>query len=453
MVDLNQSNIDPKDPKYGPLLAEIQGNIFQGNGRDRELHLFLTFNENKIPEAKQWIANFSQQHITSAIAQSELGQSGLFANFFLSMKGYRKLNFSYGETPNDLYFRAGMQDVNTQQNLGDPPVNECEKGYQQQLDSLILLAHNNKQELEAIGKQLRLELLKIATSIFQETGFVMRNSQNNVVEHFGFRDGISQPLFLKADLDRVKELEGVEKWNPEAPLKLVLFRDPLGKKEESYGSFLVYRKLEKNVPGWNTSVVELAKQLNISPDLAAAYAVGRFQDGTPVTQSQSATTGGDRAANNFNYQGDQQGSRCPFHAHARKTNPRGDTGTIPQTSIDLDEEKMHRIVRRGSSFGAKSPQEAQETGSGSLFLCFMADINNQFNFMQKVWSNSRDFIEREVGSDPVIGNNQPESENYKWPNPWGTTNEKQADFTHHVKMIGGEYFFAPSISFLNTIAD
>ncbi|MDJ0712985.1 MAG: hypothetical protein QNJ54_02040 [Prochloraceae cyanobacterium] len=28
---------------------------------------------------------------------------------------------------------------------------------------------------------------------------------------------------------------------------------------------------------------------------------------------------------------------------------------------------------------------------------------------QKVWSNFRDFIERQVGTDPVISNNQPES--------------------------------------------
>ncbi len=454
MVDLNQSNIDPNDSQYVPLLEEIQGNILQGNGREREIHLFLSFDQNKIAEAKQWIANFSQNYVTSAKAQSEQQEkSEIFANFFLSMEGYMKLGFNYGDTPSDGVFRGGMKDVIVQRNLADPPVEEWDKGYQGKLDALILLASNDEEELNAIGQQFQSELLNFTTSIFIENGFVMYNKNDKIVEHFGFRDGISQPLFFKEELDVVKNSEGVDLWDPKAPLKLVFFKDPLGKKEESYGSYLVYRKLEKNVPAWRQSVINLAQTLNIESGLAAAYAVGRFQDGTPVINYQTAQTSGARNPNNFNYDGDLKGSRCPFHSHVRKTNPRGDTGRIAGGAVPLDEEKMHRIVRRGTSFGAPTPQEAGETGSGTLFLCFMADIDNQFNFIQKVWANSKDFVDRGVGSDPVIGNNKPESETYKWPAPWGTTNQQEADFTHHVKMIGGEYFFAPSMSFLKRIAD
>jgi hypothetical protein len=42
-----------------------------------------------------------------------------------------------------------------------------------------------------------------------------------------------------------------------------LFKDPCGKEQESYGSFLVFRKLEENVGGWNRDVVNLARKLGI----------------------------------------------------------------------------------------------------------------------------------------------------------------------------------------------
>ncbi len=106
------------------------------------------------------------------------------------------------------------------------------------------------------------------------------------LEHFGFRDGVSQPLFLKRDIDKEREHSDFSKWDPRAPLNLVLFKDPLGKEKESYGSFLVFRKLEQNVKGWNNDVVNnLAKKLNVPDELARAYTMGRFQDGTVVVQS------------------------------------------------------------------------------------------------------------------------------------------------------------------------
>ncbi|MFM6674750.1 MAG: hypothetical protein ACKPJO_32325, partial [Dolichospermum sp.] len=45
-------------------------------------------------------------------------------------------------------------------------------------------------------------------------------------------------------------------------------------------------------------------------------------------------------------------------------------------------------------------------GSGLFFLCFQADISNQFNFMQSVWANANNFVQVNVGVDPIIGQTQ-----------------------------------------------
>lgn len=458
-IDINQLiDIDPSDPIYRPLLEEIQGNILAGYNRQNTVLLVLTFNNN-IAATKQWIGTFSNQYVTSAYAQSAEGKTGLVANFFLSMIGYMHLQFAYGDVPQGAYFRGGMKDPNAKELLGDPPVDQWEPAYQPELHGMVLLADDDVTALNTVVTQLQQELLDITSHIHLENGFVMHNANGQAIEHFGFRDGISQPLFLKNQIDSARVAQGgFENWDPRASLSLVLSKDPLGKTEDSYGSFLVYRKLQKDVPGFEANLKTLGDALGVDVELAGAFTIGRFKDGTPVTLSNVADGESNPNFNDFNYQGDQQGSRCPFFAHTRKVNPRGDTETLTSTPVPLPEEKMHRIVRRGASYGAKPPEPAGKTGSGSLFLCFMADIANQFVVMQNIWANNPNFVVQNVGTDPIIGvekldsNGQPVPEEYEFPNPWGTTNRKTTDFTHWVLFQGGEYFFTPSLSFLKSLS-
>ena len=111
-------------------------------------------------------------------------------------------------------------------------------------------------------------------------------------------------------------------------------------------------------------------------------------------------------------------------------------------------EKTHQITRRAISYGENDRNNATETGSGLLFLCFQANIENQFNFMQARWANPSRFVKVGVGPDPVIG--QPEG-TQKWPKKWGEADTEDYLFKLWVFMQGGEYFFAPSISFLSNL--
>ncbi len=262
------------------------------------------------------------------------------------------------------------------------------------------------------------------------------------IEPFGFADGISQPLFYQYQINCAKD-RGINQWDPSARLDLVLVKDPNGG-EDSYGSFVVYRKLEQDVVGFKKRLEELAVKLNVSSEIVGAYAVGRFKDGTPlVTQLTSGNP-----HDNFNSDDDPDGSKCPFHAHIRKVNPRGGSYTLQE------EERRHRIVRRSIPYG--NQDEIGKKPVGLLFLCFQADLAQQFEFLQTKGANAPHAVRKNTGLDPLIGRAQPRPEGLRgpsgqcWPWSWGdaeagTVKDSIANF---VTLKGGEYFFAPSVKFL-----
>lgn len=476
MIDINEIvEIEPlNNAEYRPLLQDLQGNIIKGHGRENAVHLFLKFKDGQQDKVKEFLGQFTRSYVTSALAQAyeakkfreKKTKGSVFTNVFLTVFGYDYLGLMGGDLPfQEDYFLGGMQDINTQTAFVDPTIDQWDAGFQNMIHGLILMADDNVDELSNKVYIVREEVKKIAEVVQEEKGFVLRQAEGNgekgkvaeangekrkVIEHFGFRDGVSQPLFTKRDIEKERKDDDTNfsNWDPRAPLSLVLLKDPFGKTEESYGSYLVYRKLEQDVPGWDEDVKNLAENLNVSELLAGAYTMGRFQDGTPLTLEGEQSS---NDTNNFNYQKDQTGSKCPFHAHIRKTNPRGDTGNLIATKIPLKEEKMHRIARRAISYGEREHDKTQKTGSGLLFLCFQSNITNQFAFMQRRWANQQGFVEPGTGSDPVIGQVGAFKESYNWPTSWGSTERKQADFSKWVKFKGGEFFFTPSLSFLESL--
>lgn len=483
-VDLSQTNIDPNDPQYQPMLEDLQGNILKSHGRDYSAHIFIKFKPD-LNAAKKWISNFAENFVTSAKKQLDDSaryrrnnrqvSGGLFANFFLSARGYQSLGFNLvaatsGKFPSATFI-AGLKAY--QKQLYDPPVSEWEEGFQDQIHALILLADDNHNHLEEQAKKVMEDVGAVADIVNTQAGIALRNEKKQVIEHFGFTDGVSQPLFLKRDIDRAKE-QGIDQWDPSAPLELVLIQDPFGQGEDSFGSYCVFRKLEQDVQGFKTKEQELANTLGLSgidAQRAGALVVGRFRDGTPVTLSCEEESA-ESNLNNFNYAGDKDGSRCPFHSHTRKANPRGDTNDTGET---LEKQRTHRIARRAISYGetptirnkSQSKPErfhhqlrhvkevklqlAEDQTVGLLFLCVQSDLFNQFMFMQKSWANNQNFVNYQTGLDTVTGQGKPQAGGQKWPKEWGQPDTVQFDFSNFVTMKGGEFFFAPSMSFLKTI--
>lgn len=456
-VDLRETNIDPTRPEYRRMLDNLQGNILKPHGRQESDHLFLRFTAGP-PAVCGWIRGFARHEVTSAWKQFEETngfhdhgtRGGLVAGLFLSAAGYQTL----GLVPQD-FGRSGQSFRNGMKRRAfalisrnrDPMPAEWETPYQGQIHALVSLSHDSADALDAKAREVTESLRGIADVLTVERGTVLRNVKGEPIEHFGYVDARSQPLFLKGDIE-VESQAGVDAWDPSAPLGLVLVDDPFTTETDSFGSFLVFRKLQQDVAGFNAGVNALASRLSTEEALAGALVVGRFKDGTPVTQRPWDGLG---AVNNFTYQPqDRVGNRCPFHAHIRKANQRGANPLLSD-----EEERSRRIVRRGIPYGIRPPGEER----GLLFQCFQSDISRQFEFIQRTWIDNPNFPEfllfkgLNTGDDALIGQHPRASQ--KWPRHWGRSgrflDRTTFNFGGYVHLRGGEYFFAPSLSFLKNV--
>jgi Dyp-type peroxidase family len=478
-IDLNAKRIDPHDAQFETMLRNLQGNILKGHGRVHSVSVFLGLHADASVAAR--FGAFAAALVTSALKQrDETDQfnthrvpGGLFGNVYLSANGYRKLGFTedqltaaFVETPNPFgagqsNFREGMQAHGDE--LNDPPPPSWEPGYRDgKIDVMIQIADDDQAFLMRQANQILSDVSGFADVLVVEHGDVLRNSQGDGIEHFGFVDGRSQPIYFVTDLPG----EGtIQKWDPSEPLGRVLIPDPNTTEPDSFGSYVVYRKLEQDVLHFKTRERELADALGLVGSdraRAGAMAVGRFEDGTPLALSQ---TDGftPHQENDFQYDVDPTGAKCPFHAHIRKTNPRGDIvrqfGAPEETA-----ERSRRITRRAIPYGTRAtlpsdPQSLQDlpsTGVGLLFVCFQASIANQFAFMQRSWVDTESFVVDRTGVDPVIGqvpSGGPAPGKQQWPNQWGQAGTVTSfSFGQFVTLKGGEFFFAPSIAFLKSLA-
>jgi len=515
--------LSPTDANLQDVLEDLQGNILNGHGRDQAIHVFMRFEPDRIVAVKKCIAALATGWITSAKAQLEASEAfkrtgkddGLFVHFALSGAGFTALATAADKMPAGaaLRRRSPTVEVNGQAVpfydagifasgmkarrglLQDPPIDEWDASFRGAIDAVIIVADDSNIDLLNAEKRIR-EIFEtdsatpLARIVGVERGFGLRRrfytGEGNPkfgenVEHFGYVDGRSQPALLDTQLEADRQRDGINIWNPVAAPSLVLLQDPNGTPNVSFGSFLVFRKLEQDVRGFKRAQRELAAELKLPLKLVGAMAVGRFEDGTPVVL-QPGDDSQPPVPNDFDYSSDKAGLRCPFHAHVRKTNPRGEsvdpTGSFAQ---DLEEERGHRIARRGIPYGGRISnfddiEMLPERGVGLLFMCYQSDIWEQFEFQQRFWSNNDKFLQPglrgtaegapdyllNTGMDAIIGQQDARTLDpltgfaappTKWPCEWG----KQTALTTHsiarfVKMRGGEYFFSPCISYLKGLA-
>jgi len=160
----------------------------------------------------------------------------------------------------------------------------------------------------------------------------------------------------------------------------------------------------------------------------------------------SPTRGGPKLVppNNFTYAEDARGSRCPFQAHIRATNPR-DRASLPS-----------RIVRCGITYGKRRMRKGSFTDQparrvGLLFMCYQRDIGRQFEFLQR---RANGLPGRPM--DPLAGQAAPGAP-APWPPRYGQplrvlypsrAPRRGRREVPLVALKGGEYFFAPSLPFL-----
>lgn len=476
----NTDGIDPNqsDDALDALLRDIQGNVLKSHGRDHSTHLFVSFDN--VVAARNWLVQMAGR-VTSAHTQWEDSRrrtelmaaaklaptaweaataefmvrraSAVFVNVLLSASGYRKLGL---KLPEDNVFRAGAKKHACE--LNDPPCGQWEQGFQRDLHAVVMVAEDDPAKMhEKVGEIVALLATNSAgTVVLTQKGAALRTDEDGVPtlngpprEQFGFVDGIAQPLFFKKDIDEAKSASSNDQYDPSAPLNLVLAKEP---GRESCGSYVVYRKLRQHVDRFRRDRNALAHKLKEQDgngheskyydDLAGAYMMGRFTDGTPVIHRD---TPGDDRTDDFDYGTAPTGDKCPLQAHIRKTNPRGETSNPSHSTI--------RIARRGVTYDDTEAGGNSTKDVGLLFLCVQASIQHQFVFMQQMWANNQNFVKGDVGLDPVIGQSPKGTEPLAqaWPTKYGTTDTVKCRVGGDwVELRGAEYFFAPSLSFLSS---
>ena len=253
------------------------------------------------------------------------------------------------------------------------------------------------------------------------------------------------------------------------------------------GTYLVIRQIEQDVRGfWRF----IDQQVNSDPtqrqDLAEKI-VGRKMSGDSLLPESSQSIPGvgpdltDIQQNQFTFDDDPDGLRCPFGAHIRRANPRNadfprGTSSEPleklirilgfgQKTIREDliaSTRFHRLLRRGREYGPKlspaerlEPAPPNEPPTGLEFVCLNANIGRQFEFIQAAWLNNTKFDGLDSETDPLLGNREPiagcPASEFSLPVA-GTVRQQLQDVPRFTTVRGGAYFFLPGLRALRYLA-
>jgi Dyp-type peroxidase family len=333
-------------------------------------------------------------------------------------------------------------------------------------------------------------------------------------EHFGFTDGIGDPVFegryepeVEAQLVKGRgKLMPDQTWKPIATGEFLL-----GHADESQelppvappweltrnGSFLVYRKLHQNVASFAGYIAEQARTFAAVMGLSEAAAretlmaklVGRWRDGIPLivaatfdewqavralwsdipdidamgdgrtAQQQARLDAYRQMLTDFKYADDKGGIRCPYGAHLRRMNTRDmldpmlDSPEHIRTGSSLN--KRRHILRRGLPYGTSDPANPSDDGEhGVIFMAICASLSRQFEFVQQQWAQYG--LDFNVGNDtcPIIGLHDKDTKFIVAADPEG---DKPpficANLPQFVTTRGGDYFFLPGLNGLRMIAE
>lgn len=450
------------------MLQGLQPNILKGHVREFMTILFLSFTDRSGAEAfladLVTIMKSAHDHLVEIENFKTTKTPGTpYIGLGLSHAGYGVLQTA--NVPPDASFEAGMHG---EADLNDPPIDKWEPHFQDptKLHAVVLVGDmlNGTHKKALADVESKIAAASGVTIIGRQEGLSQHNSNGEGLEHFGYVDGRSQPLFLEEDVDAEKhKTDGISGWDPTSPLKQVIVSDPAAPDPSvHFGSYFIFRKLEQNVKRFK----ELEKKLAVDLDLddherAGALLVGRFEDGTPLT-AQFEDGVESPVPNNFNYNSDDLGTKCPFLGHVRKTNPRGSGGFEVHES-----EHSHIMARRGQTYGIRTDdlndgktENKPKKDVGLLFMAFNSDIGKQFEFTQINWANGAGFPKVPPGSPPpgldiLIGQTKGDAKrpNMTVATRWG---DKQSMVTvpavpRTVTMKGGAYFFMPSLPYLKSL--
>ncbi|KAJ9655308.1 hypothetical protein H2201_008833 [Coniosporium apollinis] len=471
------------------LFKDVQGDILAGGlPKKYEIFSFFTIRPDKVKSfcvnlgnatgdgmltfsSVQNILDERQKFQTMFPAVSDKGVDGaggsrhwvpsVGANIAFSFRGLKKMSavlatdLQLGSLPSisDGPFTRGMKEDATR--LADPP-SAFAAGTpfgDGQIDGVLIVAGSNDWIVNAAlsGVMGILGFTKDASStiaeVSREIGNV-REGPNDGKEHFGFEDGVSQPIV------RGVNDKGADRKVPGNVINLDVILtgyDATHEKQQwmRNGSFLCFRKLEQHVDKWDKAVKELAEKAEDRVELVGAKLMGRWPSGCPIMLSPTEDDKEKKASNSFpDFNQLPAGPElddpmCPPGAHIRKVNPR---------DSKFDQGGIHRIIRRSITYGpdfksGNLNDPVNKQSRGLLFACYQSDLSHGFDFIQTRWANKPDFPIKRAGLDLVMGQtgtNDPNQMDVVFKK--GKVSHSFSGINQFVECKGGEYFFSPSFT-------
>jgi Dyp-type peroxidase family len=472
-------------------LDDIQGDIIPGFSKDYASFLFFALPADQT-QAREWLRDLVDQVATAEEVKQfndlfrairrRRGREGVveatWMNLAFTHEGLGKFGVVYeselGLFPEE--FREGMR--RRKETIGDLGDNDPDRWPndlgKKTIHALMIVAADSVEDLK---REVRY-FVRHATShevslVFQQDGMTRPDAPGH--EHFGFKDGISQPGIRGVtsssypqgsnQIDPLYDvISGGEFVLGYPRQQLDPAHDPLSPQPAwtENGSYLVFRRLRQDVKGFRDFLSREATRLGTTVDLLGAKLVGRYRSGAPLVGAEDAaedpgTTKSDvlekAKINDFGYSTDPHGMQVPRAAHIRKAYPRD------QQASKNEPGERPRILRRGIPFGQSfrdgnpphSPLGADPRfpdDRGLCFVCYQRSIRDQFELIQCSWVNREAVPEDGDGVDPVASQASSErmirvpriaADPVRLPAQW-------------VKTTGGEYFFSPSISALEVLS-
>ncbi len=423
---------------------DIQGNILRGYTFEHAAHLFVTVAEDAGAHARALLRDLLPR-VTTAAPWPRGGRPDGTLNVALTYPGLSAL--APGQALLDAFapeFRAGMA-ARAEAELGDTGPSgpsTWEPGLEDAAVLLTLYA-GSPAARDADAAALAAE---VASHPGLEVPYLQRtDADGEAREHFGFRDGFSQPAVEGSG--RPPRGEGVRGRLGWRPIRLGEFI--LGHRDEDgivagagseilrNGTYMVWRKLAQDADRFRRWLAEASGGDPEAAELLAWQVVGRRRDGTSLMRPAQVGPGPADPDNGFTYAEDPRGLRCPLGAHVRRANPRDALGWRTERT------KRHRIIRRGMAYAGGPDQEV-----GLVFVCLNASIERQFEFIQGQWLGDGGTFGLGDDRDFLLGEDDPEAKmTIQGARPRFLTPGQR-----FVTTRGGHYLFVPGMAALDRLA-